>query len=118
MKKVVRSKIVFGSYGAPNRYYLNDQEVTEKEYRRRTKKKKLAAGDEVLAQSTSAWADFKSEALAVHPDQVGEANARSKRHNIGVQYDKRGFAHIPDRASRRRLMRLEGVHDNHGGYSD
>lgn len=114
-KIAMRSKIVFGT---KTRYYVNDVEVTEKEYRKLTKPRALAAGDEVLTQSTSAWQDFKSEAMAVHPKQVAEANARSKRHNLGVVYDKKGFAHIPDRAARKRLLKVEGFHDKKGGYGD
>lgn len=116
MKRATRHSIVYAASGAL--YFVGDAEVTEKQYRKLTKSKPLAAGDEVLTQSTSAWADFTSEALAVHPTQVKEANERSKRHGLGVVYDKQGFARIPDRAARRRLMRLEGVHDNHGGYGD
>jgi hypothetical protein len=113
--RVTRSKIIFGN---PVRYFVNDIEVTEEAYRAANPPKPLEAGDEVLSQSTSAWDDFRSEALAVHPSQVKEANERSKRHNLGVKYDAKGFARIPDRASRKRLMRLEGVHDNHAGYGD
>ena len=115
MKPVLRHKIVFGT---PKRFYVNDTEVTEGEYRERTKSKPVEPGDEVLTQSTTGWADFTSEALAVHPDQVGEANERAKRHGLGTKYDRNGFAHIPDRADRKRLLRLEGMHDNHGGYGD
>jgi hypothetical protein len=115
VSKPVRGRI---TYGNPIRYFVNDTEVTEAEFAAAFPPKELVAGDEVLADSTSAWRDFKSEALAVHPDQVAEANTRSKAHNLGVVYDKQGFARIPDRAARRRLMRLEGVHDNHGGYGD
>jgi chloramphenicol 3-O-phosphotransferase len=113
--KAVRGRI---TYGTPQRFFVNDVEVTAEAFAAAFPPKPVAPGDEVLAQSTSAWKDFTSEALAVHPDQVGEANARSKRHNLGVAYDKDGFAHIPDRAARRRLLRVEGMHDNHGGYSD
>jgi hypothetical protein len=113
--RAVRGRI---TYGNPVRYFVNDVEVTESEFATAFPPKDLSAGDEVLVDSTSAWRDFKSEALAVHPDQVPAANERSKRHNLGVVYDKHGFARIPDRAARKRLMRLEGVHDNHGGYGD
>lgn len=61
---------------------------------------------------------MKSEAMAVHPEQVAQANARNKRHGVNVVYDKSGFAHIPDRNERRKLMRLEGLHDKSGGYGD
>lgn len=113
--KAVRFKITFGN---PVRYFVNDVEVTEAEYRKASKPKPLEAGDEVLTQFPSTWSDFTSEAMAVHPKQVEEANARSKRHNLGVKYDRKGFAHIPDRAARKKLLKLEGLHDKKGGYGD
>lgn len=57
-------------------------------------------------------------ALAVHPGQVKEANARLKRHGIVGAYDQKGNVHVPDRANRKKLLRLEGMHDNLGGYGD
>lgn len=105
-------------YGSTTRYYLGDKEVTRAEYDAAVPSKPIEAGSEVLSGSTSAWQDFQSEALAVHPKQVKEANERSKRHNLGVVYDAKGLAHIPDRAARKRLLKLEGVHDKAGGYGD
>jgi hypothetical protein len=57
-------------------------------------------------------------ALAVSPKQVAEANARLKRHGIVGAYDPTGNIHVPDRANRKKLLRLEGMHDNNGGYGD
>lgn len=67
--------------------------------------------------TTTCW-PMVSEALAVHPSQVATANARNKRHGVNVVYDKNGAAHIPDRGERKRLLKLEGFHDNNGGYGD
>lgn len=66
---------------------------------------------------TTTW-PLVSEALAVHPKQVAEANARAKRHGISVTYQKDGRCIIPDRGNRKKLLRLEGLHDNRGGYGD
>lgn len=66
---------------------------------------------------TTGW-PMVSEALAVDPSQVGEANARARRHGIPVHYDAGGFCHIPDRAARKKLLRLENLKDNNGGYGD
>lgn len=70
-----------------------------------------------LVAGASCW-PMTSQALAVHPEQVGEANERNRVHGVGVQYDPTGLAHIPDRAERKKLLRLEGKHDNNGGYGD
>lgn len=67
--------------------------------------------------SSRCW-PMTSKALAVHPSQVKQANARNRKHGVSVVYDQTGTAHIPDRGERRRLLRLEGMHDHHGGYGD
>lgn len=59
-----------------------------------------------------------SEALACHPSQAEAMNARNAKHGIGTRYDGKGFAHIPDRKDRAKLLKAEGFHDNHGGYGD
>jgi len=70
-----------------------------------------------LSVSCSAW-PMVSDALAVHPKQVEEANARNKRHGVNVQYLPNGQAVLPDRNERKKLLRLERYHDNDGGYGD
>ena len=68
--------------------------------------------------SSAGW-PMKSDALAVHPDQIPEAMERNKKHGIeGVSYLKDGRAVLDSRKARQRLMALEGVHDNNGGYGD
>lgn len=99
-------------------YYLGDREVTEEEYRAATPSK-LALGEESLAGSTKTCWPMTSEALAVHPNQVAKANKRNKEHGVNVVYDpKTGCAVLPDRGERKRLLKLEGFHDNRGGYGD
>lgn len=77
----------------------------------------FAQGQSAGFANGSGW-PMVSEALAVHPKQVGDANARAKRHGINVTYDGKGFCHIPDRNERRKLLRLEALHDNNSfvGY--
>lgn len=61
---------------------------------------------------------MKCEALAVHPRQVEQMNARNKRHGINVQYEpKHGLAIIPDEGEYKKLRRLHGVHHNNA-YND
>ncbi len=67
----------------------------------------------------SCW-PMRSEALAVHPEQIPDALERNKRHGVtGVSYDAQtGEAILADRRARCDLMKLEGCHDNNGGYGD
>ena len=78
----------------------------------------FAAAQPAGGAAPSIWQDFTSLALKVHPKQVEQANARLKRHSIVGAYDKQGVPHIPDRGNHRKLLRLEGFHDNHAGYGD
>lgn len=96
------------------RYYIGEREVTKEEFDLALPAKPIGVP---MVASPKCW-PMVSEALAVHPDQVEEANARNKLHGITATYDADGFCHIPDRAERRRLCRLEGYHDRDGGYGD
>lgn len=65
-----------------------------------------------LCGNQSAIWPMKSEALAVHPNQVAEANERNRKAGVSVTYEPgTGLAVIPSPHERRKLMKLEGVHD-------
>jgi hypothetical protein len=96
-------------------YFLDGKKVTEKKYRKRYPPPR--AGGKVLPKLKDGWPK-QCLALAVHPDQVDEANARNKEHGISVHYDAKGVPTLPDRNERRKLLKLEGLHDRHSftGY--
>ena len=77
----------------------------------------FSAGTTPGGHGTTCW-PMVSEALAVHPRQVDQANERARRHGINVAYDQKGNCHIPDRGNRKKILRLEGLRDNSGGYGD
>lgn len=77
----------------------------------------LASGEAPGGTQTTGWPK-KSLALAVHPEQVAVANARAKRHGIAAHYEADGTCVLADRAARKKMLRLEGFHDNLGGYGD
>lgn len=77
----------------------------------------LSGTDPLPAQTPSAW-PILSDAMGVHPDQIPQAHERNRRHGIAVSYTPDGRAILPDRGARRDLMKLEGFHDNVGGYGD
>lgn len=106
-------RIVFGRTGT--RYYIGEREVEKAEFDQRFPSKGIEAP---MAANASIWNGFQSEALACDPSQVAEMNERNRVNGVGARYDKDGIAHIPDRADRRRLLKLEGYHDKAGGYSD
>jgi hypothetical protein len=95
--------------------YVGGIAMTPAEYRRLQRECKPRS-----ARRPKGWRGrwpIKSVALAVHPDQVAEANARNKAHGVNVQYEpSTGKAVIPDAAAYKRLRRIEGVIDR-DGYS-
>ncbi len=111
----MRSKIVYDRQGGKT-YFVEGVEVTQAEFDAQVLTKEI--GCPGLANNTPKCWPMVSEALAVHKKQVAQANARNKRHGVHVTYDEKGRAHIPDRAARRDLLRLEALHDNDAGYSD
>lgn len=108
----MRSKIVYGKGGTPDRFYLNGQEVTAAEFKKRTR---VRGGRKAFGipggTATTGW-PMVSEALAVDPSQVAEANERNRKAGVNVQYHpKTGCAIIPDAAARKRLLKLERFFD-------
>lgn len=100
-------------YGNPIRYYLDDREVTEEQFRSETPDRlqdALDAGETACGQATTTWPQ-ESEALSVLPKQVEAANARNKKHGIAVHYKADGTAVVTSANAKRQLMRLEGFHD-------
>lgn len=99
-------------------FAVDGRDVTEAEFLAAFPPKPIDFGGEPLAgHQTTAW-PLVSDALAVHPDQVGKANERNRRHGVATRYQRDGRAVIPDRGDRKKLLRLEGLHDNNGGYGD
>lgn len=96
-------------------YFLDGKKVSAKKYHKRYPRPE--AGGKVLPKLKDGWPK-KCLALAVHPDQVDEANARNKEHGVNVHYAADGVPTLPDRNERRKLLKLEGLHDRHSftGY--
>lgn len=84
------------------------KQVLEAATKERVRKRKARRG------GCDAWRKFQSRALACHPKQVDEMNARAKRHGIAVEYDKKGRCRISGPAARKQILRLEGLHDESG----
>lgn len=112
---MARGRIEYRGTRGVKHYFIDGEEVTQDVYDARFPAKEIGLP---MAAAPSIWQDHTSLALAVHPDQVAEATARNVRHGIRVTYDQEGTAQIPDRGERRKLLRLEGMHDNNGGYGD
>ena len=113
----MRNRIVFHNNGTCT-YYIGDNEVTEKEYRKKYPKRKGPIGKPLQAHTSECW-PMKSDGLAVHPSRIKQQMEYDRKHGIASEYDPvDGRAILKDRGQRRDMMKLAGVHDKHGGYGD
>jgi hypothetical protein len=116
----MKAKKIAGTFGKPDRYYLDNVEVTQEQWARALEESRppTVAGGRP-GDSFCGWHQpIASDALAVHPDQIPEVMERNRRHGLHVEYDGEGRPLLVDRKQRRDLMHLEGVHDKDGGYGD
>lgn len=118
-------------------YIRNGRKVTREEFegtarrwplkrRRKRCKRKLAVP--MIGDSYGEGNPGKSIGMSVHPSQIPMMNEAIKRHGIrGVSYDpsKRDNCVITSRRGRAKwmpifgqMMRLTGLHDDDGGFSD
>lgn len=103
-----RARIVYGP-GGRKQFFLGDREVTEAEFAASGRKFRIAdllGAPPGLGQGagTTGW-PCVSEAMAVSPKQVREAQRVADRHGLGVTYRPDGCMVIPDAAARKRAMR-------------
>ncbi len=61
---------------------------------------------------------MKSEALAVHPEQRGEAIASAKRKGVSTYFDRMGRPVFTSARHRAEYCKAYGFRDRNGGYSD
>lgn len=66
------------------------------------------------------WAaPIESEAMACTTRQIPAMMERNAKEGLRVDYNpETGAPILRSREERRRLMRIEGLHDNQGGYRD
>jgi hypothetical protein len=64
--------------------------------------------------NASAGYPIKSQSLGVGRRQVAAANARNKKAGVQARYDEKGVCHVPTAADRKKLLKVERMHDNQG----
>lgn len=103
-----------GEWIITEHYFLDGQPVTKREYRKAIPEKE---GVPMFATAINDAQPLRSDALAVHPDQIPDAIARNKKHGLtGMRYDRRGRPVFTDRGQRKKLMKIEGAHDRNSYY--
>ncbi len=112
----MRGKVTWTSKGPI--YEIEGKRVTEKEFDEVFRPKPLDHAPMLGGNTTVCWPQ-KSDAMACHPSQIPAIMARNKKHGLHVEYNAAdGRPILKDRGQRRDLMKLEGFHDNSGGYGD
>lgn len=100
------------------RYKINGKYVTKQEW---DAHKGVGLGGGV-AMGTVAYSESKpliSDGIGCMKAQVGEMRETIKKHNIkGVRVRDNGQLEITSRRGRKELLRVRGLHDADGGYSD
>jgi hypothetical protein len=102
------------------RYYIDGREVTRRAYERAMEAEKPALFREGYAtggQQPSCWPMTHTRGLACHKSQVKAMNERNAKRGCSVTYAPDGKPIIPDRGEYRRVLEIEGMHNNDGNGS-
>lgn len=106
-------------YSKKVRYFIDDKEVTEEEYRAKSPKKgkEFLDGEPMALMETSGAWPRKSDALGIHPKQKKKMEAMFKHHGVPTEFDATdGRAIIRNNAHQRDIMKVLKCHNNDGGY--
>lgn len=109
----MKGRHVFGENGNPDRYYLDGEEVTKAQYDEAFPDKPIGDGTGLVA-----WKPLASDALAVHPKQVKEAEQDAKNKGVPVDFMPDGRPVFTSREQRKRYCAAYGFRDNNAGYGD
>lgn len=100
-------------HGKKARFFLDGREVSREEFDAVFPDQGLAGGDSLVG-----WKPLASEALAVHPRQIAEAEESARRKGVPTEFDSQGRPVFTSRSHRRQYLRAYNFHDKDGGYSD
>ena len=70
-----------------------------------------------LATFNRGW-PIHSDAAGCHPSQIEEHRKFDRLHGCVTDYDNTGRPILTDRVHRKKYLKIHGLHDNDGGYSD
>lgn len=102
---------MFGRNGNPDRYYLDNRQVTEGEYRAAFPERPL---ESVPYMPRSYPTPQPSDALAVHPKQVKEATEYARSRGVPTDYLPDGRPLVRSCAHQKALAKLSGARPMRG----
>lgn len=115
----MKAKVI---YGKVNRYFANDQEVTRAEFDELFPTKindllKKRKPQQTLMQTSKAWPRL-SDSMAVHPDQIGEAQEMMREKGVPTEYAKDGRMIVRNNAHQRDVQKALGYINRDAGYGE
>lgn len=102
-----------GEWDYAEEYFIDGEQVTLKTYKKHFPDKPIGPSG---GQSTG-W-PMKSEALAVHPAQIGQAYERARQAGVTTEFTATGEPVFTSAAHRKRYCENVNAYDRNGGYSD
>jgi hypothetical protein len=107
--------------GRTEKWYIDGKEVAASLYEAKMQEAidglpKIAEG--VKGTSLTGWTPYYSEALAYHPKQIAQARDFLASRGVPTEIDAKGRPRMDSREHRKQIMKLNGFHDNDGGYGD
>lgn len=118
----MRGKIIMGTLRKPGgRYFIDDVEVSKKEYDKNFPSKgkeilNLGVAATTLMETSKSWPRL-SDAMGVNPNQREEAQRKSIEQGVPTEFTKDGRAVIRNNAHQRDLQRALGMVNNNAGYN-
>lgn len=109
-------------YGRINQYFLDGKQVSEAVYRASVESKiqeVLETGQIARGHHSAGW-PMVSDAMAVHPDQIGEAFQRARNAGVRTDFTREGQPIFTSQNHRKEYcQKVEGrVIDRNAGYGD
>lgn len=115
-------KFVTRGHGDKTTYLIDGKSVSKEEFDATHEQVKaalpLASLKQSGADSLIGWKPLHSEAMAVHPDLIGEAVADAQAKGVPTAFDAEGRPVFTSRSHRAEYCRRYGFFDRDGGYSD
>lgn len=111
----MKGRISYPKDGGPPRFFIDNKPVTKEEF---DKAFPPAKDHGPTAQGLIRWKEIHSEALAVHPLDIAEAEADARAKGVPTSFDADGRPVLTSRRHRKEYLKAYGFHDRSGGYGD
>lgn len=114
----MRKRVVYTRKGPV--YYIGDKVVSKAEFDGSIRMQPLKVGKAAVEHHTTGYQGYpiKSVGLAVHPDQVKEAQEHSKKLGVPTEFTKDGRAILRDASHRKAYLKAYNMMDRNSftGY--